>query len=555
MNSVSAIEGKNQSTALSVVLIIGWLATIGVAEWFYAVAEPEPPAWDALTYTGKAFYVWDAISHGKFLGLFDGPFNTRPPGTVLMCYPFGFSSAYGPFYFRSVFIPLVLVVCALYIVGYFREMPGPAKWLVAILALAIGGMPILFQFQGNEDIAAAVTWGLVDNFLAGVAAVAIASAHRSVRTLSPWWAIAGSLAAAFCLLIKPAGLLVMALVAPAWMLLIFFRVGWSLPRLWREPAFRRLCLIWLMGTAVLYGLTIVAAFSSEYLGAMNLVSGAAALAILQQDFAMSLDVNLLLLLLHTSFGYPLVLLIALGLCASVVTQGERGSAAAAALCLTAGIWFWIFATGISQVRYFLPFGVMTFILVVPSLLRMLQSLPTWLRASSAAVLLSPTAAITLLLLISHPPASWQRSLGINLSSAVFRAEDEQALGLLNKLQKEGIRSASVHFLELTSPARSFGAVLSYWNFANPMLSKISVHWPVSWESATTVRLSDIAAADYAVFAPIRNDAQLRAILESRTVSDFGAEKLLVKAWFSTLTSSEGVDAISETSHANLKFAT
>jgi hypothetical protein len=554
MNVASAIGGKNWHHPLSIILVIGWLAVIGTAEWFYAVAEPEPPEWDVLSYAGKAYYFWDAIEKGEFLGLFDLPPVARPPGTVLMSYPFGFSTFYGAFYFRSVFIPLFLMVGAIYIVAYFRETSATAKWLVATAAITIGGMPVLFQFQGNEDIPAAVTWGLVDSFLAGVAAVAIASARRSVGILSPWWAIAASAAAAFCLFIKPAGLLVMALVVASWVLLIFFRVGWKPARLWQEIELRRLCIDWLIGTIVIYGAALTAAFSSQYLGPASLALGAASLAVLQRDFAMLTDIDTLRRMLHTSLGYPIVTLIGLGLVGSVIIKEERGAAAAAALCLTTGIWFWVFETGISQVRYFLPFGIMTFTILIPSLLRMMQLLPTGLRVGSAVAMLTATVAITFLLLIPQPPASWQRLLGINLSSGIFRAENEQALGLLDKLQSEGTKSASIYFLELSSPARSFGSVFSYWTFVNAALPRVLVHWPVSWESATTFRLSDIAAADYTVFAPLLDDTRLKSILRSKTAADLDAERLLMNAWFSSLTPSDGVEVMSQTRLRLLRVA-
>jgi hypothetical protein len=56
----------------------------------------------------------------------------------------------------------------------------------------------------------------------------------------------------------------------------------------------------------------------------------------------------------------------------------------------------------------------------------------------------------------------------------------------------------------------------------------------------TFRLDEILDADYVVFEPIGDHAMREAILQHRTVSDFGAEQWLMKAWFSTLSSAEGV---------------
>jgi hypothetical protein len=544
---------KKSTLTLTILFVIGWLATIGVAEWFSAVAEVEPPAWDSLSYSIKAFYFWQEITHGRFHNLLTLE-PLRPPGTVLMSYPFGFSIYFQAFYFRSVFFPLVLLVGAVYIVGYSREMPDAAKWLLAVLAIAIGGMPILFQFQGNDQNAAAVTWGLVDNFLAGIAAVAVASCMRSARTHSTWWAVAAILAAAFAFMIKMAGLLVMALVGASWLLLITFEVRWNLFRLWREPVLRRYCVVWLITAGIIYGSTIIAAFSSPYMSAANLASGATTVAVLRGDFALPINFDTASRLLHLSFGYPLFVLIGLGLIASTIIRGERGAAAAAGLCLSTAIWFWFVTGTSSQVRYVLPFGVMAFIILVPSLLRTISYLPAWLGVGAAAAIMAPTAAISLLLLIPQPPTGWQRLLGINLSSGVFQAEDAQAVALLSNLQEEATQSASVYSLDVSSPARAFEAPLSYWTFVNSTLPRIIIQRPISWQSATTYRLNDIALTDYMVFSPIRNVAQIRQILDSRSVPDLKAENLLMDAWFSSLTPADGVDLLSETRVRLLRIA-
>jgi hypothetical protein len=549
-----AVGEARRDVPLALILVVCWLFAIGWVEWSYALTETEPPPWDAFTYVQKAFYFWDSMGHGWLFNPLDLPPSIRPPGTVLMSFPLGFSKFFGAFYFRSTFIPLVLLVGAVYIVGYFRDMPVAAKWLLAALAISIGGMPSLYQFQAIDDIAAAVFWGLVDNFLAAVAAVAIASARRSVITLSYWWSIASAFAAALCLMIKPSGLLVMVLVAASWLLLISFRVSWRLDRLWREAALRRFCVISLIVAAIIYGLAIIAAFTSQYLGAANLASGAAQLAVLQRDFARSIDIDNLLQSLHTSFGYPVATLIVLGLVASLAIRREAGAGAAGALCLAVGIWFWIFATDISQVRYFLPFGVMTLILGVPSILYAMQHLPTTLRVSCALITVAATVAITILLFNPQMPVSWQRLFAVNLSAGMFRAEDEQAMVLLKNLQKEGTRSGSAFFLDLSSPARNFAAVLNYQPFVDSTSPTVQIEWPATWNSATTFRLNEIAAADYVVFVPLVDDAQLRQILGMKSVPNFEAESLLMKAWFSNLTPVEGVEIVSETRLRLLRIA-
>ena len=527
---------------LPIVLVSAWLAVIGAAVWSYAAIEVEPPVWDAFSYAVKAFYFWDAVGHGSIFNPLNLPPTARPPGTVLMSYPFGFTTVFQGFYFRSIFVPIVLLIAAVYIAGYSRAS-GPASWLLSSMVLTLCGMPILYQFECNDNLPTTSCWGLVDNFLAGTAAVAIALAQRSVTTLSPLCAIASALAAAFCLMIKPAGLLVMLVVGGSWLILIGFRIGWSPTRLRREPALARFLVIGLTGTATIYGLTISTALLSNYFSAENFAVGLRALAVLQSDFFISANADWMLRLLQWSFGYVVPLLVCAGLINAFATRGEIGAAIAAGLCLVIGVWFWIVVTGLSQVRYFLPFGVMAFIVVEPSLLLRTRSLPSMIRIGFAAVILTPTVGVTLLLLHPQPPLAWQRLLNVNLSSALFRAENQQAVNFLDTAHEEGARS--VYMLELNSSSRNFVAVVEYGTFFNPSLTRTSIKLPVDWSRSTTFRLEEILSSDYVAFEPTRDDVERDAILGSRTVADFQAETRLLKAWLSTLSSAEGVAFISE----------
>ena len=271
--------------------------------------------------------------------------------------------------------------------------------------------------------------------------------------------------------------------------------------------------------------------------------GSRALAVLQSDFFISANADWVLRLLQWSFGYVVPLLVCAGLINAFATRGEIGAAIAAGLCLVIGVWFWIVVTGLSQVRYFLPFGVMAFIVVEPSLLLRTRSLPSMIRIGFAAVILTPTVGVTLLLLHPQPPLAWQRLLNVNLSSALFRAENQQAVDFLDTAHEEGARS--VYMLELNSWSRNFVAVVEYRNFFNPSLTRTSIKLPVDWSRSTTFRLEEILSSDYVAFEPIRTDVERKAILGSRTVADFQAETRLLKAWLSTLSSAEGVALISE----------
>jgi hypothetical protein len=48
-------------------------------------------------------------------------------------------------------------------------------------------MPMLFQFQPNAVIESQVSWGMVDSFLAGLSALAVACVLRSIHARSIAW--------------------------------------------------------------------------------------------------------------------------------------------------------------------------------------------------------------------------------------------------------------------------------------------------------------------------------------------------------------------------------
>src|SRR5262245_41916028 len=182
----------------------------------HSSAAVEPPGWDALSYVQKAQTFWGQVHRGALFNPFALPPTVRPPGTVLMSYPFGFSPQFQGFYFRSVYMPIVLLVGATYVAGFYRGLSLKGRWGVATLALVIGGIPCLFQFQSNQLLPAIVPWGLVDIFLAGMAALATACTLRSVKLRSKKWAAVAAVTAGFCFLIKPSGLLVVGAVGVVW---------------------------------------------------------------------------------------------------------------------------------------------------------------------------------------------------------------------------------------------------------------------------------------------------------------------------------------------------
>jgi len=129
-----------------------------------------------------------------------------------MSYPFGFDVDYRNFYFRSIFLPIALLALAAVIAGYRRELDSKGKWQLALIGIFLTTLPCFYQFEPVPGIPATVHWGLVDNFLAGVAAFAAAAMVRGLRIQSLAWIALAAVSASFCMLIKPAGMLVMMLI-------------------------------------------------------------------------------------------------------------------------------------------------------------------------------------------------------------------------------------------------------------------------------------------------------------------------------------------------------
>ena len=65
------------------------LVIIAVGLALAASAATEPPVWDSLSYVQKGFSFWQAVGVGKWFNPFNLPMTVRPPGTILMSYPFG----------------------------------------------------------------------------------------------------------------------------------------------------------------------------------------------------------------------------------------------------------------------------------------------------------------------------------------------------------------------------------------------------------------------------------------------------------------------------------
>ncbi len=517
-----------------------WLGIIALGLALAARVATEPPVWDALSYVQKAFGFWRAVATRDLVNPFDLPMTLRPPGTILMSYPFGWSDDFRWFYFRSCFIPVVLFAGAVYIAGWSRRLTPAGHWVLAALALALCGMPILYQFQSNEDLLITVNWGLVDGFLGGVAAVSVAAALRSVTARSVGWALVAAIAAGFSLWIKPSGLGVMAIVGVAWLMLALSSVQWKLAALRDDAAFRRFVVFGLIGAVLMYAGAVGLAFTSEYFSADNIAFGRRALEVLETEYNSQVSLGLLGALVRASFGYMVPLLVVIGLVAAGSDRSARGAAGAALLSLVAGSWFWLGQTDATQIRYFLPFGVAAFILLVPALLRWAEAARHRATYIGAGITVLPTLAVTILLLSPSPPQSWQRAMGINLHANNFAAENRLASDLLTRLKDEGRKTAFVYLPGTPASLRNLEAVWDYAKVTRPDLPQVTAMIPTDWQHLSTVRAEDLLRCDFIAVEALRDMAARDKILAQHDVPDFSSLIQLMAAWMSTLDEADGV---------------
>ncbi len=104
-----------------------------------------------------------------------------------MSYPFGLTPDFHGFYFRSIFLPILSIVAAVYIVAGIAQVKA-SGWRVAAMAFLFSSLPMFYWMDWNDERWNNNGWGMVDNFQAGIAAMAVAAVLKSQMTRS--WRLA-----------------------------------------------------------------------------------------------------------------------------------------------------------------------------------------------------------------------------------------------------------------------------------------------------------------------------------------------------------------------------
>lgn len=530
-------------------MVVLWLVFVGATVWRHAARSTQPPIYDALTYASKAKHAWAAADGGRVLELLNTEPANRPPGTVLMSYPFGFDGTFHGFHFRSVFLPALLAYLAVWMAGSPEPRSRTDAWTLVRLGLCVSSMPIFFQFEYTDALPSPVYWGLVDNFTAGVSAVAAAATLRGLGRSSLAGMGVAFLASAFSFLIKPAGLLTMGLVTGCFATVAGLEA--LSPGLPDAEKKRRVRFLFggLLLAIVLQGGILAAAVTSAYLSPANVSYYGEAVALLRSQMAAPVTASLLHWSIHTSIGYPLLASVfvstALGLVrrrsgdadgdplpSLVVGAAWLGAASFAVGCL------WTLATDLTQVRYAMPSFLMGVIFLVPLVLRVSQKAPRWGRVALGFLWSLPPLGLGCLLLLGSPPVRAQRLMGVNLTSDGTAEEVRAADRLIEELRRGG-RGASVYSFYSGSATAAFECV-GYWRKLVEPGRSFRVRLPLDWVRPPSFRLEDIVTARYVLFSPLPDPSARRLVVSRRTIATFEEESALFHALFTDLDEAAGV---------------
>lgn len=531
-------------------LLVGlWVLYLAITIWQHAVASVQVPWGDGLSYFQKAASFWRAIDRGEWfnpLNLFP---TVRPPGTILMSYPFGFSADYHGFHFRSVFLPILSVVAAVYIAAG-KVNVKTAGWWVAAIALLFSSLPMFYWLDWNEERWLNNGWGMVDNFQAGIAALAGAALVRSLATKSRSWLLIASLLACLTFLIKQSGLMVMGAMGLTWLIVVLFE--WRLGSGTQLAHARAYALKGAAQMLSVYVAVVVLCLFSGYLSGSNFAWAMRALGFYREVAA-----GPSLSLFHMSAGEASVAWV-IGIAvlfvyrlSSEVNADRTVRATASGLLVGSfvvwalGIWYWLVAqSGGQQIRYFYPFMLMGAVCAVPAALYAWPPSSRWIRWFLMLICFAPALNIACLLAAGDSPSgSWQRMTGVSVSVAQDREEVGQAYAFLDEVRKAN-KDVRVYFFPNNVPPHAFVFVGAYEKIARPELAAFSPVNPMDWSRGFVVRITELQESDYILTRKYR-DREPAARFAPRQFDTFESECDAFDGWLSTLNRESGVEVVSD----------
>jgi hypothetical protein len=515
-----------------------WIIYVAIGLWKYASIETEPPVFDSLSYVQKAQTFWSYVNNGKVFNPLSIEPTIRPFGTVFMSYPFGYVEDFRGFYFRSMFIPIVIF--ALSVICLVTEIKLSSKHLIILfsIAVALTSAPCNYQLQIKEGIHSFLgTWGYVDTFFSSVLGLATAFAINKDKNRLIRNAIICSTIVAFSIFIKPAGLMMMGVLAIVWLIV----QSPPNPKQWVTVREYKISALIFLGV---YGVTIVSVVGSKYFAQEHAIYGLRGMEMLREMQPNLPAFSNVMQKFHISIGTALTSLLCLGII-FCFRKGSRRYFFATLFVLICGIWLWLIKTNIEHVRYFLPFQVIALIIVIPTIINVIGAMPLKINVIFTMLLLTPTFLIGYLISVKVPSQKLQTIVGINLSANIHETEVRQAQELRDYLIEDG-RATNIIYYAGTSPKiRAFESVMDYDRLVGGSRAKSIPALPIDWVREHSFRLDEIIRAQFIIFEPIENPSKV--FIENKIVDSFEREESIIRAWLTNLGVSDGISVFSQAS--------
>ena len=422
-NAASLLERLRPKTCLIAVLGVFCAAAIHKAS--LAVA---PPVYDAVAYYWKAITSLRAIKAGEWFTLMGTEPSLRPPGVLLLNGIFGIDR--DVFNFRgflalNMILPVLLWSAACWVAIPLQGRSHALLWRKSVAVAALALLPMFLQFEYEETIRHASYWGLQDTVLAATAGLSIACLLRSQQTMRLFLCMAGFALAGFCILIKPAGVLVMLCASGVWCAESLLRWIFSS----NAPRRRKRSLYF--GKGIVLGLLIQAAFLlpavfSPYLSKQIIQASLTSQAVVLQMMQAFSIIDLVGQLLRSSIGPVWALVFLVAVPASVAVLLRRLSIHSLVLLLRVGFGVLIFAAAACWWlllagpvdRYMLPFVAIPIVLALPACWF------AWIHAAPKKLAIGISGSLCAIACLQAALVSWphpvskkfQEALGVSLST-------------------------------------------------------------------------------------------------------------------------------------------
>ena len=531
-------------------MVVIWLFAAGGLTWQRSRESVVPPVWDQQTYVQKGEAMWSSLSKQPWQNPLNIQPSSRPPGTVLLTAPLGPLKDVRNFYFRSAFVPVAIIVLAVFLTGVGVSRWG---WPSAFVALLAGSMPMFWQFEIGE-YQTSYNWGLVDTFLASLAALAMAGLFVSAVRFKTVGLGAALVALALLPLVKPTGFVLGGLISLAWLALAM-RFACNHPR---SPAHGRIRLI---ATAIAILLVLggmaLASFKSDYFSPSNIAFGKVALQQLKSEWFKTDPLASFISLFTGSIGTPLLVSFAtLGGMALLrrkkaidvpFANEARWAAGIGILVCVVGILLTYQATLFRQTRYFFPVIAVVTILFTPTLVAWTKRAGPLLCSAIAVI------PIALLVFLTSPRLTGMayRLGGYGLFTGFGRNELRTATGFINRYRQthatppllfstsDGITTAAFE-AAFTNRLRQIGYPDAQ---VNPLVSR-----PYNWESGGLVKIDSIYNADILALEGVSRPRSIAAQENPQTATPlltFSDELAAWKEWLATTPSKGSTEVLLE----------